>query len=67
MEDLLNLILDNILFIGLFGGDNSRFWIKDDIGINDNIINLKLIIFKLLIKWEYIPFHSDIISNKLSW
>ena len=49
MEDLLNLISDDILFIGLFGGDDSRLWIGDDIGINDDIIDLELIILDIFI------------------
>ena len=67
MGDLLNLISDDILFIGLFGGDNMGFWFGDDIGINGDMMDLELVIFKLLTKWEYILFHSDMISNKLSW
>ena len=49
MGDLLNLISDDILFIGLFEEDNSRFWIKDNIGINDDIMNLEFIILDIFI------------------
>ena len=67
MKDLLNLISDDILFIGLFGGDDMGLWFGDDIGINGDMMDLELVILKLLIEWEYISFHSDMISSKLSW
>ena len=49
MGDLLNLISDDILFIGLFGGDDMRLWFGDDIGINDDIMDLEFIIFDIFI------------------
>ena len=52
MGDLLNLISDDILFIGLFGGDNSGLWAGDDIGINDDMMDLELIILDILIIYD---------------
>jgi hypothetical protein len=61
MGDLLSLISDDIL-IGLFEGDNSRLWFGDN-----DMMNLELIILDISIIYNWIPFHSDMISNKLSW
>jgi hypothetical protein len=52
MGDLLSLISDNILFIGLFGGDNSGLWTGDDIGINDDMMNLEFIILDIFIIYD---------------
>jgi hypothetical protein len=66
MGGLLSLISDDILFIGLFGGDDMGFWFGDDIGINGDMMDLELAILELLTEWEYISFRSDMISSKLS-
>ena len=52
MGDLLSLISDDILFIGLFGGDDMGFWFGDDIGINGDMMDLEFIILDILIIYD---------------
>ena len=54
MGDLLNLISEDILFIGLFGGDDIGFWFEDDIGINDNDLKFDKIIDNIMIFLYYL-------------
>jgi hypothetical protein len=52
IRDLLNLISDDILDKGLFGDDDSGFYIGDNIGINDDMMDLELIIFIIFIGYN---------------